>query len=90
LNKAELVTRVARDTGLTKTDVLRVLDAFLDTVGRSLKKGDKVALVGFGTFMVARRRARAGFNPRTRAPMRIPARRAPRFAAGKDLRALVR
>lgn len=90
MNKAELVARVARDTGRTKTDVLRVLDAVLDQVARSLRRGEKVTLVDFGTFLVTRRRARPGFNPRTGEPMRITARRWPRFAAGKGLRESVR
>ncbi len=90
MNKAELVARVARDTGLTKADVLRVLDGVLDAVGRSLRRGGKVKLVGFGTFHVSRHRARAGHNPRTQEPMRISARKLPKFTAGKDLKKLVR
>jgi len=90
LNKAELVARVARDTGLTKADVLRVLDGVLDVIGRSLRRGDKVKLVGFGVFHVGRHRARPGHNPQTHEPMRISARRLPKFAAGKDLKKLIR
>jgi DNA-binding protein HU-beta len=90
VNKADLVARVARETGLTKADVLRVLDAVLETVARSLRRGEKVTLVDFGTFLVSRRRARAGHNPHTGQPMRITARKWPRFAAGKGLRDLVR
>ena len=90
MNKAELVARVARDTGLTKADVLRALDGVLDQVGRSLKKGEPVKLVDFGTFLVSRRRARAAHNPHTGEAMRVPARRWPRFAPGKALKALVR
>jgi len=90
LNKAELVARVARDTGLTKADVLRALDGVLDQVARSLKKGEPVKLVDFGTFLVSRRRARAAHNPHTGEAMRVPARRWPRFAPGKALKALVR
>lgn len=90
MNKAELVSRVSRDTGLTKADVLRVLDAVLDTVTRTLKRGDKVTLVDFGTFLVTRRRARQGHNPYSGQAMRIAARKWPRFAAGKALRRLVR
>jgi DNA-binding protein HU-beta len=90
MNKADLVARVAKDAGLTKAEVLRVVDGVIDTISRSLKKGDKVTLVGFGTFLVGRRRARAGHNPHTGEAMRIPARRMPRFAAGKELRKLVR
>jgi DNA-binding protein HU-beta len=89
MNKAELVARVAKDTGLTKADSLRALDAVLDNVARTLKKGEKVTLVGFGTFAVGRRRARTGRNPQTGAPIKIAARRVPRFSAGKDLKDLI-
>jgi len=90
LNKAEIVARVARDSGLTKADVLRALDGFIEVVGRTLKRGDKVTLVGFGTFHTGRHRARAAHNPRTGQPMRVPARRRPKFTPGKDLLRLVR
>jgi len=90
LNKAELVARVARDTGLTKADVRRALDGVLDQIGRSLRKGEPVKLVDFGTFLVSRRRARAAHNPHTGEAMKVPARRWPRFAAGRGLKALVR
>jgi nucleoid DNA-binding protein len=90
LNKAELVARVARDTGLTKAEVLRALDGVLEQVARSLKKGEPVKLVDFGTFQVSRRRARAAHNPHTGEAMKVPARRWPRFAPGKALKALVR
>ena len=65
MNKAELIERVARDTGLTKADALRAIDALLDNVTKSLRKGEKVTLVGFGSFQTARRRARNGRNPQT-------------------------
>jgi DNA-binding protein HU-beta len=90
VNKAEIVARMARDTGLTKADAYRALDAFLDNVGKTLKKGDKVTLVDFGTFLVHRRRARTLLNPRTGASMKITARRVPKFVPGKALRAIVR
>jgi DNA-binding protein HU-beta len=90
MNRADVVGRVARDSGLTKADVDRVLGSLIENVARSLKKGEKVKLVGFGTFDVARRRARSVLNPRTGVPIRIPARRMPRFTPGKDLRKLVR
>ena len=90
MNRAEVVGRVARESGLTKADVDRVLGSLIENVSRSLKKGEKVKLVGFGTFDVARRRARSVLNPRTGAAIRIPARRMPRFTPGKDLRKLVR
>jgi DNA-binding protein HU-beta len=90
LNKAQLVARVARDTGLTRKDVLRVLDEVLETIGRALKKGEPVKLVDFGTFLVTRRKPRAAHNPHTGEAMKVPARRAPRFSAGKGLKAIVR
>ena len=90
MNRAEVVGRVAKDSGLTKADVDRVLGSLIENVSRSLKKGEKVKLVGFGTFDVARRRARSVLNPGTGAAIRIPARRVPRFNPGKDLRKLVR
>lgn len=90
MNKAQLVARVARDTGLTRVDVLRVLDGVLEAIGRALKKGEPVKLVDFGTFLVTRRKPRAAHNPHTGEAMRVPGRRAPRFSAGKGLRALVR
>lgn len=90
MNKAELVRRVARDTGLTRADVLRVLDATLAQVTRALRRGDGVKLVDFGSFEVTHRRARAAHNPHTGAAMKVPARRWPRFSPGKKLKAVVR
>ncbi len=86
MNKAEIVARMARDTGLTKASANRLLDAFLLNVSRALKRGDKVTLVGFGTFDVFRKRARTVLNPTTGKPIRIPARRVARFTAGKGLK----
>jgi len=90
VNKAQIVSRVARDTKMTKVRTLRVIDGFLDQITRALKKGDRASLVGFGTFNVARRRARRGRNPQTGAPITIPARRVVRFTTGKSLRVEVR
>jgi DNA-binding protein HU-beta len=90
VNKAQLIARVSRDTGVTKADVLRVLDGFIETVGRQLRRGEKVTLVGFGSFHTGRHRARAGYNPSTGQHMRISARRLPKFSPGKDLKKLVR
>jgi DNA-binding protein HU-beta len=89
MNKAELIVRVARDAGLTKADAGRAIDAFLENVGKTLKRGEKVTIVGFGSFGVGRRRARDGRDPRTGAPIRIAARRVPKFSPGKELRELV-
>ena len=86
MNKAEIVARMARDAGLTKAASNRVLDAFLQNVSRALKKGDKVTLVGFGTFDVYQKRARIVLNPTTGKPIRIPSRRVARFSAGKGLK----
>lgn len=89
MNKQEIVARMARDCGISKSEANRVVDSLLDHVTRALKKGEKVMLVGFGTFDTYRRRARPGVNPRTLAPMKIPGRRVARFTAGKDLRKAV-
>ena len=90
MNKAELIERVARDSRLTKAGATRAIDALLDNVTKALKKGEKVTLVGFGTFGVSRRKARAGRDPRTGAPIKIAARRALKFTVGKDLKELIR
>jgi DNA-binding protein HU-beta len=90
MNKAELVASLAQDTGLTRTDVLKVIDALVDEITRTLKRGDRVALVGFGTFGVSKRKARTGRNPQTGAPIKIAARRVPRFTPGTDLKSSVR
>lgn len=89
MNKAALVARLARDTSLTKADANRLLLAFVAEVSRRLRKGEKVKLVGFGVFDVYRRRPRTVLNPVSRARIRIPARRAVRFTAGKELRRLL-
>ncbi len=90
MNKAELISRVARDTRITKVQAARVIDSLLEHITRTLKKGERASLVGFGTFTVGRRRARTGRNPQTGAPIIIPARRVVRFAAGKALKSEVR
>jgi DNA-binding protein HU-beta len=87
VNKAELVTRMARESGLTKADSLRALDAFTALVMRALKKGVRVKIAGFGTFAISRRKARVVLNPRSGAPVKIPSRRAPRFTPSKELKA---
>ncbi len=90
MNKAELVKRIARDTGLSKADVARVLEGCLAQVTRALRRGEDVKLVDFGTFLVSHRRARAAHNPHTGSAMKVPARKWPRFSPGKKLRSLVR
>ena len=86
MNKNELVASVAEKTGLKKTEVEKVLKAFTETVTDELKKGEKIQLVGFGTFETATREAREGRNPRTGATMKIAATKAPKFKAGKALK----
>jgi DNA-binding protein HU-beta len=86
MNKAQLGARIAKEAGLTKAGANKALDAFVDIVTKSLRKGERVVLVGFGTFGTARRKARSVRNPRTAALIKIPARKVPRFSAGKDLR----
>jgi len=90
LNKEQLVERLAAKTGMTKKDAMEAINTTLDTVSASLRKGEKVTLVGFGTFLVRRRAAREGRNPQTGARIRIPARKVPAFTAGKDLKAAIR
>ena len=85
MNKNELVSKVAEEAGLTKTDAAKAVDAFVTSVTATLKKGDEVRLVGFGTFSVANRAATTGRNPRTGEPIQIPARRQAKFKAGKGL-----
>ena len=89
MNKAELVAAVAERTELSKKDAEKALKAFVDVVAEELKKGEKIQLVGFGTFEVSERAAREGRNPQTGAVMKIPASYAPKFKAGKALKDLV-
>ena len=90
MNKAELTSRVARDTKMTKVKAARVIDCLLEHVTKTLKRGERASLVGFGTFTIAKRRSRTGRNPQTGAPIQIPARRVVRFTAGKMLKAEIR
>ena len=90
MNKAELIAGIAEETGLTRSDVLKVLDGFIEEVTRTLKRGDRVALVGFGTFGVSKRKARTGRNPQTGAAIKIAARRLARFTPGKQLKAAIK
>ncbi len=86
MNKAELVAAIAEKTELSKKDSEKALKAFTDVVAEELKKGEKIQLVGFGTFEVAERAAREGRNPQTGKVMSIPASKAPKFKAGKALK----
>jgi len=86
MNKAELVEEVAAEVGLTKKDVNNVVDAMTSVITNSLARGERVTLVGFGTFQVQRRKARQGVNPQTRARISIPAKDVPKFKPGRSLR----
>lgn len=85
MNKAELIEAIASKADLTKADAKKALDAFIETTSKSLKKGDRVALVGFGSFSVAKRAARTGRNPKTGQYMQIPAKKVVKFKPGADL-----
>ena len=86
MNKTELVAAIAKKTELSKKDAEKALKAFTDVVAEELKKGEKIQLVGFGTFEVSERAAREGRNPKTGEAMPIPASKVPRFKAGKGLK----
>lgn len=89
MNKAELITAMAAKADLSKKDVEASLKAFIDVVTEELKKGEKIQLVGFGTFETSERAAREGRNPQTGEPMPIAASKAPKFKAGKALKDVI-
>ena len=90
MNKADLIDKIAKDARISKTASAKALDSFVDGVTRSLKKGDRVALVGFGTFTISKRKARVGRNPQTGEQIEIKARKVARFRPGKELSTAVR
>ena len=90
MNKGDLVGKIAKDVGLTKSQAEAAFNSLIGGVTSSLKKGQKVTIVGFGTFSVAKRKARMGRNPQTGAPIKIAARKVPKFACGSELRNVVR
>ena len=85
MNKADLIGKISEDAGITKGQANSALDSFVEAVTKSLKKGDKVTLVGFGTFSVTKRAARNGRNPQTGATIKIKAKKVAKFKAGKEL-----
>ena len=85
MNKKELVDAIAQDAKLTKVEAKAALDATLDAIAETLKKGDKLALVGFGTFAVVEKAARTGINPSTKAKIEIPEKKVIKFKAGAEL-----
>lgn len=84
LNKAELVDVVAKEAGTTKKDAEQVINKMMETVIKHVATGEKVTLVGFGTFEARQRKARTGRNPKTNEPLHIPAKRVPGFRVGKE------
>jgi len=86
VNKNDLISSVATDTGLTKADATKAVDAVFDNIEKSLKRGNEVRLVGFGTFSVQNRKASTGRNPRTGEAIKIAASKQPKFKAGKGLK----
>ena len=90
MNKGDLVGKISKDVGLTKPQAEAAFNSFIGGVTASLKKGQKVTIVGFGTFSVAKRKARMGRNPQTGAPIKIAARKVPKFASGSELKKVVR
>jgi DNA-binding protein HU-beta len=90
MNKAELIAAIAKEAGLTKADSKKALDAFIKVTTKALKKGDRVALVGFGSWTVKKREARKGRNPQTKKEITIPAKKVVKFKAGSDLASAVK
>ncbi len=90
MNKAELIAAIAKESGLTKADSKKALDAFLKVTTKALKKGDRVALVGFGSWTVKKRAARKGRNPQTKKEITIPAKKVVKFKAGSELEKAVK
>src|SRR5438876_561665 len=90
MNKAELVDAMASEAKINKADASRALEAFMNVTSKTLKKGERVALIGFGTFTVAKRSARNGRNPQTGKPIKIAAKRVAKFKAGAELSAKVK
>jgi len=90
MNKSELINALSEETAFSKKDVSRVLDSFTRIVERTLKRGEKVAMTGFGSFWISKRPARKGINPATKERIQLPEVNVPRFKAGKNLRECVR
>jgi DNA-binding protein HU-beta len=90
MTKADLIEKMAKDAAVSKAAAGKALDSFIDGVKKTLKKGNKVALVGFGSFSVSKRKARKGRNPRTGATIMIKAAKVPKFSAGKAFKDAVK
>ena len=90
MNKQDLIAKIATDTGFSKAAAAAAIDSLIDGITRSLKRGDAITFVGFGTFKTSQRKARTALNPQTGLAIKIPKRRVVRFSAGKALKTAVR
>ena len=90
MTKAELINTISSSAKISKAAAAKAIDSFINGVTKALKKGEKVTLVGFGTFSVTKRKARRGRNPKTGAEIKIPATKTPKFTAGKALKSAVK
>ena len=90
MNKAELISAIAEEAGLSKADSKKALDGFIKSVSDALKSGDKVSLIGFGSFSVSEKAARQGINPATKTQIQIAAKKVVKFKAGAELSELVK
>jgi DNA-binding protein HU-beta len=90
MNKQELISKIAKDTGSSRASAAAAVESLIEGITKSLKKGDSITFVGFGTFKTAQRKARTARNPQTGAPIKVPKRRVVRFTAGKALKDAVR
>ncbi len=90
MNKGDLVAKIAADSEITKSQAEGVFNSLIHAITASLKKSQKVTIVGFGTFSVTKRKARTGRNPQTGVPIKIAARKVPKFTAGSDLKKAVK
>jgi len=89
MNKRDLIAKIALDAGISKTNAAAAVESFVEGITKSLKKGQGITLVGFGSFKTAQRKARTARNPQTGAAIKIPKRRVVKFSAGKDLKSAV-
>ncbi len=89
MNKAELINAIAEEAGLSKADSKKALDGFIKSVSEALKSGDKVSLIGFGSFSISEKSERTGINPATKQPITIAAKKVVKFKAGAELAEMV-
>ena len=90
MNKSELINYISEDAKISKSAAEKAINSFMSNIRATLKKGQSVTLVGFGTFTISKRKARSGRNPQTGETMNIPAKKVPKFRPGKDLREAVK